>query len=179
MTKPNDPEWSKFQRKVAALFRRIPGCKAYTDYAIEGVRGIVNVDVFVEIAPLLQKASNPLNENLVFRVIVECKCWKRKVPQEKVFLLREIVSDTGAALGILVTEKGVQEGAKKYIQNKSGLVAMTFRELESMIMGMEVARVFVRRELHPSCCTDCGRAIKIPFLPPVFCEDCYRKRCPL
>lgn len=170
--------WHEFQVKVARLFRRIPRCKAYIDHSMKGTRiENVNIDVYVEFTPLLQivDAHHSSHSNLVFKVIVECKYWKRKVPQEKVFALKTIVEDMGAAMGIFVTEKGVQQGAEKYLDSKSGLMAVTLDELELMIHGIEIARKF-EREMHPALCRDCGRETEVPFLPSVYCRDCYLKR---
>ncbi|GEM_PF-2974444 len=171
--------WHEFQVKVARLFREIPGCKAYIDHSMTGTRiENVNIDVFVEFAPLLQKvnAHHSSHSSLVFKVIVECKYWKSKVPQEKVFALKTIVEDTGAAMGILVTEQGVQQGAEKYLDSKSGLMAVTLHELELMVHGMGVARKFSEREMHSAFCSDCGRETKVPFLPAVYCRDCFQNR---
>lgn len=103
----------------------------------------------------------------VFKVIVECKYWKKRIPQEKVFALKTIVEDIGAARGIIVTEVGVQSGAEKYLTSAGNLQALTFTQLQFFIQGMYVGR-----------CPECGQETLLLFDPKgrqAVCKECYRK----
>jgi len=164
----NSDNWRDFQEKVAGLFRKIPGCRAFVDYTVNGSRiGKVKVDVLVEFRTQQDRRLGIRGYGFVFKVIVECKCWKKRIPQEKVFALKTIVEDIGAAMGILVTEVGVQSGAEKYLTGAVNLQALTFTELQSFIQGMYVGR-----------CPECGQETLLLFDPKgrqAFCRECYRK----
>lgn len=155
--------WRDFQEKVAELFRGISGCRVFVDYPVKGSRiRNVKVDVLAEFSA----QENPYGvrgHGFVFKVIVECKYWKTKIPQERIFALKTIVEDTGAAMGLLVTEVGVQSGAEEYLASPGNLRAITFEELHALL----------RR------CPGCGKNIVFVFDPkdsrPVLCRDCYAK----
>jgi CxxC-x17-CxxC domain-containing protein len=179
MGKCNHIEWKEFQQKVAEVFRKIQGCRVYTDYPLKGTRRKnVNADVLVECSFFRTTMQSELAKRLSFKVIVECKYWKRKVPAEKACALREIVSDTGANMGIFITQRGVQKGAEDYIGNKSGLAAITFRELETLAPGIVFVARFGPRLMHQYSCDGCGCIIEVPFSSSksLLCTDCYKKR---
>lgn len=94
--------WQKYQEDAAAFFRSL-GMDAQTDITVQGVRTTHDVDVLVK------------SRHVGFEVtwIVECKCWQTPVNKLHVLALREIVADTGADRGILLSESGFQIGAKE------------------------------------------------------------------
>ena len=92
--------WRLYQREAAEFFRSL-GLTATVDASIEGVRSTHDVDVLVEFAAF----------GLEHRWIVECKAWNRRVPKERIEVLKSIVSETGADRGFLICEKGAQSGA--------------------------------------------------------------------
>jgi hypothetical protein len=93
-------DWKEYQEKAAEFFRNL-GLDAETDVTVDGVRTTHDVDVLV------------ISQYVGFQVtwIVECKHWKTKVSKLHVLALREIVADTGADRGILLSESGFQSGA--------------------------------------------------------------------
>lgn len=94
--------WRDYQEEAAAFFRSL-GMDAQTNIMVRGVRTNHDVDVLVR------------SRYVGFEVtwIVECKCWQTAVNKLHVLALREIVTDTGADRGILLSESGFQVGAKE------------------------------------------------------------------
>jgi hypothetical protein len=94
--------WRDYQEQAADFFRSL-GMDAQTDVTIQGVRTSHDVDVLVR------------SRHVGFEVtwIVECKFWQAAVSRLHVLALRQIVTDTGADKGILLSESGFQVGAKE------------------------------------------------------------------
>lgn len=92
--------WREYQEETAALFRSV-GLNATTDERIEGARGKHAVDVVVR----------SRRAGLTQLWVVECKWRQRPVEKLHVAALTEIVRDTGADRGILLSEVGFQAGA--------------------------------------------------------------------
>ncbi|MBW8744022.1 MAG: restriction endonuclease [Sphingomonas sp.] len=94
--------WQDYQEEAAAFFRSL-GMDAQTDVTVQGARTKHDVDVLVK------------SHHVGFEVtwIVECKCWQSPVNKLHVLALREIVADTGADRGMLLSESGFQIGAKE------------------------------------------------------------------
>lgn len=174
MSKRVANDWHYFQEKVADLFRQNPDCTVFIDQTLSGSRiRNVTVDVLVEFTTQKERHFPVRGRGFVFKVIVECKYWKTKIPQEKIFALKEIVEDTGAHMGILVTEVGVQEGVKEYLARPVNLMALTYKELASFLLGMRVPSVVA--------CAKCGAQVSLPIavnpkkLHLVYCRNCYRE----
>ena len=169
----NDTDWRTFQDEVAGLFNKIPGCVARVNHPVRGARiGTVHVDVLVTFRPPRNQGFQPRgrerDHGFGFTVIVECKFWRRPIPQEKVFALKTIVEDVGAAMGILVSEVGLQCGAVEYLAHPVNVIAVTFSQLQSISSGFPFGK-----------CTACGNVALFPFPPdpdhPAYCSDCYSK----
>ncbi|GAA1256427.1 hypothetical protein GCM10009677_03220 [Sphaerisporangium rubeum] len=94
------PAWDDYQEKVASFFRSI-GLEATVKVTLQGVRTSHEIDVVVR--------SSHVGFDLMW--LVECKYWQRRVSKLHVLGLREIVSDTGADRGIIMSESGFQSGA--------------------------------------------------------------------
>lgn len=92
--------WRAYQEEAAEFFRSI-GLDASTNVSIAGVRTTHNVDVLVR--------SHHVGFGVLW--LVECKLWKTPISKLHVLALREIVADTGADRGILLSESGFQSGA--------------------------------------------------------------------
>lgn len=92
--------WYEYQEQAAQLFRDL-GLQAETNVRVQGIRTHHNVDVRV------------ISRHAGFDVtwLVECKQWASPVSKLHVLALREIVADTGADRGILLSESGAQSGA--------------------------------------------------------------------
>ena len=91
--------WKELQDDVALLLNQ-SGYRAVSPCTIDTVRGKVEVDVLVE---------SP--DELVKRIVCECKFWNSSVPKEKVHAFRTVVQDSGASLGLLISQAGFQSGA--------------------------------------------------------------------
>jgi restriction endonuclease len=83
------------------MFREL-GCSAEIESEVRGVRGSHSIDVWVIFEVFGQQV----------KWVVECKLWRRRVTQEKVLALRQVVEDVGADRGILVSDSGFQPGAE-------------------------------------------------------------------
>jgi hypothetical protein len=81
--------WKEYQEEAAAFFRSL-GVNAEVEARIKGVRGLHNIDVYVEGA----------YHKIEFKWIVECKAWKSNVPKEKAMTLMSILQDIGADRGV-------------------------------------------------------------------------------
>jgi restriction system protein len=92
--------WREYQDEAATFFRSL-GLDAVSDVRVQGVRTAHDIDVLVK------------SRHAGFEVtwIVECKLWNAPVSKLHVLALREIVSDTGADRGVLLSESGFQSGA--------------------------------------------------------------------
>lgn len=93
-------DWKDYQDQAADFFRSL-GLDPETNVTIQGARTKHDVDVLVK--------SHHVGFDVTW--IVECKHWKSKVSKLHVLALREIVNDTGADRGILLSESGFQSGA--------------------------------------------------------------------
>lgn len=107
--------WKELQDDVALLLNQ-SGYRAVSPCTIDTVRGKVEVDVLVE---------SP--DELVKRIVCECKFWNSSVPKEKVHAFRTVVQDSGASLGLLISQAGFQSGAIE-AANLSNVRLMTWNE---------------------------------------------------
>lgn len=74
------------------------------DKTIVADDGTYQIDIFAEFTAL----------SVRFKVIVECKQYKRPIEREKVVLLSDKVRSLGAHKGILIATSGFQSGAIEY-----------------------------------------------------------------
>jgi hypothetical protein len=100
--------WQQLQSDTAELFRQL-GCTATVESAVNGVRALHKIDVYVEFV----KFGIPI------KWVIECKFWNRNIPKERVMTLKAIVEDIGADRGILISSKGFQAGAISAAQNSN------------------------------------------------------------
>jgi hypothetical protein len=79
----------------------LTGLNAEVEARIKGVRGLHNIDVYVEGAyhNIEFKWIVECKDNIEFKWIVECKAWKSNVPKEKAMALMSILQDVGADRG--------------------------------------------------------------------------------
>lgn len=83
------------------------GIKVKNKFDVIGKSGTThNIDVFYEFV---------LN-GIIHRVIFECKNWNTKVSKEKVLTLKAILDDIPNSVGIMVSPKGFQSGAKQFAE---------------------------------------------------------------
>jgi len=126
--------WVDLQNNVAKYFMEA-GYSATTPCKLKGVRGEVEVDVFVS-AP----------DELAKKIICECKFWSTPVPQEKVHAFRTVVGDTGATLGILISKSGFQAGAVKAAEH-SNVLLLTWNNFLDLIYERWLTRQTKRLKL--------------------------------
>jgi len=167
-------DWRQFQDDVAEILNMIPGCVARVNQPVHGARiGTVHVDVLAAFSDPRRSPTDTtgsfgagrFGHRFVFKVVVECKFWKRKIPQEKIFELKTIVEDVGAALGVLISETGVQQGVTEYLKHPGNVIAMTFEEFKDMVVeGMIIGT-----------CPQCGIKIFYPFRTErePYCGKCF------
>lgn len=179
-------EWRVFQEHVADHFRRIPGCRVTVGERFEGARVNVEVDVVARLCCY----------GLFFTILIECKCWKTRVPQKELLALKAIVDDVGANLGILVSKVGHQKGKREYLDSSINVQALTLAELEALkltealtlaeVEALKLKEALILkeisgpREMHVGVCSDCGRQVTYPFGltqgKNLSCSNCYRSR---
>jgi CxxC-x17-CxxC domain-containing protein len=163
-------EWRAFQERVADLFRAIPDCSVSVGERLHGARiGTVEADVVARFRGQSTGEFNLRRHRFEFLVIIECKFWRNKIPQEKIFALKTIVEDIGAAMGILVSEGGVQKGVIDYLRAPNNIEVFTFTELQAFVSG----RFY-------GICAWCGAEAILPFEPRrvdgLMCRDCHRAK---
>lgn len=110
-------DWKKYQENAAAFFQSL-GLDADVEARVEGVRGVHDIDVFVQ--------GN--FHGIDFRWVVECKAWKCNVPKEKAIALMAIVQDVGADRGFLLSETGFQSGTIRAVTGSN----ITLTSLEDL-----------------------------------------------
>lgn len=127
---PNPVEWHALQAGVCRLFRDI-GLTADTDVLLQTPRGSVTVDV------------HAIDENSVDRIryVVECKNWGTAVPQSVVHSFTTVMHETGANIGFIVSQKGLQSGATDYTAN-TNIRGLTYAELQQRYMTVWWRRYF-------------------------------------
>ncbi|MEG2653691.1 MAG: restriction endonuclease, partial [Ruthenibacterium sp.] len=112
--------WRELQDYVA-LFLNQAGYTATSPRTIDTARGKVEVDVFVE---------SP--DELVKKIICECKYWNTPVPKEKVHAFRAVVQDSGASIGLLISKVGFQSGTIE-AANYSNVQLVTWQQFTDII----------------------------------------------
>ena len=103
--KKNGDEYESLIKYLYQTLSEDSGIEVHQKYKIEGKSGTVHeIDVYYE----FQK-----NE-VIHRVIIECKAWNNAVPKEKVLSLKGILEDIPNSVGIIASKKGLQKGAEQY-----------------------------------------------------------------
>ena len=111
-------DWQELEEMVAQVFSEM-GFDAQRSKTIETVRNNVVVDV----------VANDLAATPAVKIFVECKQWKKKIPQDVVHAFRTVIQDAGANLGIIVAAKGFQVGAIDAAQS-SNLLLLNWLEFQ-------------------------------------------------
>lgn len=92
--------WRELQDAVGRLLAEC-GFAVEIEKKVETVRGTVELDVFAQEEVKGRRYS----------IVVECKHWKSRIPQNVVHGFRTVVADLGANIGYIVSTAGFQEGA--------------------------------------------------------------------
>ena len=112
-------DWQEYQEKTASFFRK-QGCIAEVDAKVKGARATHNLDVRVSFS----------NHGIDCNWVIECKLWNKRVPKEKVLVLKTIVDDIGADKGIILSEKGFQKGAYDAARQSNITLVTSLEEFE-------------------------------------------------
>ncbi len=105
---------------------------------IQDVLGVNhNIDVFYQ----FEKAG------IQHKVAFECKNWNTPVTKEKVAAFAKIVEDIKGVVGVMVSNKGYQSGAKQYA-NANRIITLTTDELPNILdlLGMQITKYFLPSE---------------------------------
>lgn len=113
------PVWYTFQEKIKNHFSDL-GVIAETNVTIKGVRTSHDVDILV--------TSKYLGQNIKW--IVEAKHWNNNIPKLHVLALKNIVDETGADKGFIISQKGFQSGAIEAAYN-TNITLLTFEQFIS------------------------------------------------
>ncbi|WP_280156394.1 restriction endonuclease [Piscinibacter sp. XHJ-5] len=109
MTKRAPPaEWRDLQEAVAQVLAD-DGYTVHVEQRLTTARSSVTFDVF---------ARKPVGGH-DFSIAVECKQWRKNVPQAVVHAFRSQVDDLGADAGYIVSAAGFQSGAYEAAENTS------------------------------------------------------------
>lgn len=107
-----DPPWKRYERDIANLIRRraVGPVKIRTDVKIEGRLSKVprQVDIYVE---------GTVSEIADVAIVLDCKCFSKKVDVKDMEAFLGMVEDIGANMGMLVTTVGFTPGAKRRATN--------------------------------------------------------------
>ena len=77
-------DWADYQERAASFFRSL-GLEAEVNARVVGVRSVHKVDVWVTFTRF----------GLKHRWYVECKFWKRRVPKERIEIVKTISAEVG------------------------------------------------------------------------------------
>ncbi len=122
--------WKEYQNKVASIFNSM-GSTTTIEKKVKGVRGIHEIDVYVE----LEKFG------IKMIWICECKYWNSAIPKEKVLALYEIAKDVGADKAFLFSESGFQSGAVRATNNTNIILSSTDEINEIIKNDLEEAQL--------------------------------------
>lgn len=102
---------------------------------IQDVFGVKhNIDVFYQ----FEKAGIP------HKVAFECKNWNTPVTKEKVAAFAQIIGDIKGTVGVIVSNKGYQSGAKEYA-NVHRIITLATDELPNILdlLRMQITKYFL------------------------------------
>ncbi|WP_306546004.1 restriction endonuclease [Malikia spinosa] len=127
---PHPTNWRELQAGVCRIFREI-GLNAVAEKKLSTPRGEVEVDVYA------------VDESSVDKIqyIVECKNWQQAIPQTVVHAFTTVMHETGANLGFIVSQKGLQSGAVAYTDS-TNIVGLTYLQLQERYMPVWWDRYF-------------------------------------
>jgi hypothetical protein len=134
---PLDEGLGKYQHDTANLLREL-GFTAVTDDQLTEPNGTVhNVDV----------SARRTVGGIELLWVVECKHWNRRVPKERVAMLKAIVDGVGADRGLLMSEKpGFQSGAVQMAKQKN-ITLSSIADLSELAWGMQQLLTIIESRL--------------------------------
>jgi hypothetical protein len=128
---PYPNSWQNLQVGVCRIFREI-GLTAETEKIIDTPRGTVEIDVYA------------IDEKSVDKIkyLVECKNWESAIPQTVIHSFTTVMHETGANIGFIVSQKGLQSGATAYTQN-TNISGFTYDEFQLRYFQAWYERYFI------------------------------------
>lgn len=116
--KPKD--WKELQEYVNRIFINI-GYESSIEKNTTTPRGNINIDVFAV-------DLDSINKDIY---IIECKWWNTQIPQTVIHAFTTVMSETGGNFGFIITKKGIQSGAIKYLKS-TNIKAITFSGFQKL-----------------------------------------------
>jgi restriction system protein len=116
--KPQD--WKQLQEYVNRIFINI-GYESSIKKKTITPRGNIDIDVFAVDVDSINKD----------KYIIECKWWNTKIPQTVIHAFTTVMSETGGNFGFIITKKGIQSEAIKYLKF-TNIKAITFSEFQKL-----------------------------------------------
>ena len=115
---PYPTDWRALQAGVCRLLNDV-GLSAKVEVELPTPRGRVVVDVFAT------------DENSVDNItyIVECKNWNSAIPKTVVHSFTTVMQETGANIGYIVSQNGLQSGADEYTRH-TNITGLTYQALQ-------------------------------------------------
>jgi restriction system protein len=129
---PNSNDWRQIQEGVCRILGEI-GLRAEQNKTVATPRGQVELDVYA------------IDENSVDKIsyVVECKNWKRRIPQSVVHSFTTVMHEVGANIGYIVSREALQPGAVRYLQN-TNVRAFTYAQFQEHYFPAWFERYFVK-----------------------------------
>ena len=120
-----EPKWLIYQKAVARLKNAYGDCEVIHDHKIVGRRSGIERQVDIHL-------STKVGGKHGITVAVECRCYETKpVPIKDVDAFYGFLDDVGANKGVLISNTGFTEGAKKRADGSTvELEMLTFQEAE-------------------------------------------------
>lgn len=127
---PFPTDWRALQTGVCRLFNDV-GLSAKVEVELPTPRGRVVVDVFAT------------DENSVDNItyIVECKNWSSAIPKNVVHSFTTVMQETGANIGYIVSQHGLQSGADEYTRH-TNITGLTYQALQERYFNVWWQRYF-------------------------------------
>lgn len=140
-------DWQQLEERVAQAFNEM-GCAATRNCSVPKIRSRSQIDVVVKDPTLSPPAL----------YLCECKYWARAVPKCVVQQLRTVVADSGANLGIIISKKGFQKGARDEVKS-TNIRLYSWQDFQAAFEERWTNTVAERfKELVHECCDLSGEA---------------------
>ncbi len=127
---PRPDDWRVLQAGVCQLFNDI-GLSAAVEVELPTPRGRVVVDVYA--------TDEKSVDNIKY--IVKCKNWNSAIPKTVVHAFTTVMHETGANIGFIVSQHGLQSGAEKYTQH-TNITGLSYQALQERYFNVWWQRHF-------------------------------------
>ncbi|MFD4190734.1 restriction endonuclease [Amycolatopsis thermoflava] len=114
--------WRDLEKSAGRILSEC-GFEVEVGATLDSARGLVKFDVCARDA---SAAPSTL-------IVVECKLWRRAVPQGEVHRFRTTLADAGAGIGFVVSSRGFQAGARRAAIH-TNVRLVTWEEFQSIFI---------------------------------------------